>query len=775
MRVLNMPGLVSLTWLLFMRPRRLREMLNQWEIGGEASLTGMWPLLRARDPVALALSARLALVLFLGLPLLIIGGSSLLHFAGNPTNFAELRDGLLGGFAHVWSETMLFGVALGIMFGVTVGVVPGFAVGVLVGVLLGEVVRAMTGWLPGTGPALSQLTAVTVSLVVFGTVVGATRLRDDRPFVGVFFVLLTAMLALVLAGFIDPAAGVKISVVLGVVWLIAVYHLHFWPLEVALTAGLTFIAYVAPRQIPRLARCLPFRHHDLLSLPLPWLHSFIVVAAESHQECARELMREAKAHPAQRRIGTRASIELQARALERAAKSRLFVRAAALDFPFLPPKHSLASSSPLRDFQAAAQNLDAGMGDHVHRRRALERAHNILKNFIAEAKQNPSDALTQRLIRTARQWAEVVADEYHRLRTEEAVSPLVPRAFIAGPPLSPEQVNLTLFKGRMDLVDLIAHDLDPNRHGVLIVIGQRRMGKSSLRNWLPRLLGTGTLVIPVDFQSLSGHPHCRHPYRWLVSLVHAAFPNFSPPPESDRWIDALEWLRTIDSNLEEKRIILVIDEVERVEDGIRQGWCSTDFLDFLRAAGDAFRRLRFLLLTAHPLHRLGPHWIDRLISATTRIMSYLDDKSAEELVRAPIPDFPDIYPVGGVERILRETHRHPFLIQKTCDELCKYLNARGGMRRATHMELQDVLDTIVDEKLFDELWNQRTADEKRALQELATPDGPPPNDRTARSLAREGIVQFVQGRPTIAVPLFAYWIREMQGTFGMAPGALGSG
>jgi hypothetical protein len=76
-------------------------------------------------------------------------------------------------------------------------------------------------------------------------------------------------------------------------------------------------------------------------------------------------------------------------------------------------------------------------------------------------------------------------------------------------------------------------------------------------------------------------------------------------------------------------LLVVVDEVERVEDGIRSGDLSTDFLDFLRATGDALRRIRFLLLTAYPLPRLGRHWVDRLISATTRSLSYLDHDSAE--------------------------------------------------------------------------------------------------------------------------------------------------
>src|SRR5262249_11700005 len=150
----------------------------------------------------------------------------------------------------------------------------------------------------------------------------------------------------------------------------------------------------------------------------------------------------------------------------------------------------------------------------------------------------------------------------------------------------------------------------------------------------------------------------------------------------------------LDRALGDRSVLVVIDEVERVEDDIRAGFCSTDFLDFLRAAGDSLRRVRLLLLTAYPLHRLGPHWVDRLVRVTSRPLPYLHAPDPRELLLRPIADFPDIYPEGGVDRILAETGRHPYLLQKVGDELCRLLNARGR-RKATPDELIEVFDSVI--------------------------------------------------------------------------------
>ncbi|HEX7837975.1 MAG TPA: ATP-binding protein, partial [Kofleriaceae bacterium] len=355
---------------------------------------------------------------------------------------------------------------------------------------------------------------------------------------------------------------------------------------------------------------------------------------------------------------------------------------------------------------------------------------------------------------------DVIGDEDAKLRREAAEHPEVPPAFIAGPPLTPEHIeDYTLFKGRSDIIKLIEHDLAPDRRGVLLVTGQRRMGKTSLCNYLPAYLGTSTAIVASNFQPLSGDIHRETPHRRVLRDI-ARSHGTSVPPDAARWGDGLRWLEALDDTCADRKLLVVIDEVERVEDGIRDGWCSTDFLDFLRAAGDALRNIRFLLLTAYPLHRLGPHWTDRLVSVTSRTISYLGEDDARELITHPIPDFPDIYPEGGVDRIIEQTGRHPYLLQKAGDDLCRLLNSRGGLRSATPDELTEVFDGMIrDVHVFDELWHSRTADEQATLRRLARSDEPGELDPAAIPLAREDYLVRRGDQVSIAGPLFREWIR----------------
>jgi hypothetical protein len=212
-------------------------------------------------------------------------------------------------------------------------------------------------------------------------------------------------------------------------------------------------------------------------------------------------------------------------------------------------------------------------------------------------------------------------------------------------------------------------------------------------------------------------------------------------------------------------LLITLDEVETLERGIQERWSDPAFLDFLRAAGDRLRRIRFLLVTARPFSRLGPHWSSRLISAQTRRIELLGKDKARKLLTEPVPGFPHIYPPRGVERLLTETGCHPYLLQLTAYQLTWRLNNAGRMK-ATMDDLTAALDqTLEENQCFQDLWNGFTAAEQTFMTALAQgrklPDGAD-LPQVRGDLAREQYIQSEgNGRWRVTVPLFARWIREI--------------
>ncbi len=581
------------------------------------------------------------------------------------------------------------------------------------------------------------------------------------------------------------AEGADFFITFGVSLLLTYFRLLLYPAELTFTAVLRLIYPLRPAALPHFASYLPYRHHELIFLPLPFLAGFLVKLGEEHPDEGRRALTEAAVSLGQKGPARRALVELQARSLERAARERRYASTAALTLPFLPERESLAIGEfnsgrigylvAINSIATAAQDLEAARstGNHHQRRQALTRAKKELEQTLYLLTSTRLTQAERRFLPVVKQWLDRVEDEEAALAALEREQLQVPLVFVAGVPLTPADENL--FVGRRDLVHLLDQDLAAERPVPLVLLGQRRMGKSTLLNFLPRMLGTGTRVVRLDFQGLSGNALRAEPHRWVAAEVAEALAGgeiqaTSVPSEGVPWMAILVWLASLEEPLaaSDRRLLIALDEVEGLERGIREKWSDPAFLDFLRAAGDRLHRSRFLLVTAHPFSRLGPHWSDRLISAQTRRIEPLAEEEARVLLTRPVAGFPDIYPPGGVARLLAETACHPYLLQLTAYHLTRRLNDAGRLK-ATDDDLTAALDQVLEENnLFQNLWDDLTTAEQRLMATLSRGEEMPETVDEAliqarRELAREQLIQ--RGGDgegwRVAVPLFARWIREI--------------
>ena len=234
---------------------------------------------------------------------------------------------------------------------------------------------------------------------------------------------------------------------------------------------------------------------------------------------------------------------------------------------------------------------------------------------------------------------------------------------------------------------------------------------------------------------------------------------------TDDWSATLTWLQSIEPALGKDRVLVAIDEIERLQTGIEEGWTTPAFLDFLRAAGDTLRKIRLLLVSAHPLHRLGRAWTDRLNPPSSTATSPTWSRARPgSWITHPMDELPRaIYPPGGVDRIAGETRGHPYLVQLVCDALVRDLNGRAKLK-AEDAHITRALDrALADTPLFRELWSDRRDGERAILRALAREPGllGEQEEAEARDLKRNsGLIERDGERYRVAVPLFATWIRE---------------
>jgi hypothetical protein len=449
----------------------------------------------------------------------------------------------------------------------------------------------------------------------------------------------------------------------------------------------------------------------------------------------------------------------------------------------------VAKDDPLHSFIAAAKDMQsADAGTIKRRRQRLKDAQAHIAAIRIPYSYNP-------YYHHAVEWSRVIEAKLEALQAEMARSREIPAVFVVGTPLDPHNPDeREMFRTRRDFYEydadaremfrtrrdfyhaaIIDHDLDDDRCGTLLLTGQRRMGKTSLLRMLQLHLGRTTIVVPCNFQRLSGSDFPSAPHRLVVEIVSttlvarniADLPIPDTASVTDAWGTALRWLLTLDKSLadHDHRILITIDEIEALQRGVEEGWSNLTFLDFVRAAGDSLHRIRFLLVSAHPLSspRLGPKWSDRLISVLPRQLGPLSPEDAEQLLRKPVDYFPDgVFDDDAVAHILAQTGTHPFLIQAVGNEVVKRLNAEHR-HAATAKDVERALDaavSVVEEQLFADLWNSFDADAATLMSTLARGGTVDPHTPTFRALRTQFFVDLRDNEPVFTFPLFGRWIRD---------------
>jgi hypothetical protein len=363
----------------------------------------------------------------------------------------------------------------------------------------------------------------------------------------------------------------------------------------------------------------------------------------------------------------------------------------------------------------------------------------------------------------------------------------VENPFIVGNPVHVRDFGL--FTGRRDLVlEIERNILRAAQTPTLLLYGQRRMGKTSILNQLPTLLGPGFLPVLVDCQAPAVPESPASLLRYLsrclstalntrLGIVHDDEATRStrggvPLPLDVLRKDAFsvfeDWLDEFQTRLPaDTHLLLCLDEFERLQETVAAGW-GTRFLDGLRHWLQHRPRFALMFIGSHTFEQLGSVWTDRFLSARRLKVSFLGEADVRKLLTHPTPSFGLTYAPGALEAILQATHGQPFLTQVLASELVHHMN-RARRKEATTGDVETAIDEALERsgEYFADLWFSRTDAEREVLREAVRGRTQPPVTLVARALREYDVLD---DHGEFAVPLVRRWVAQHQLHAGIALG-----
>jgi len=304
----------------------------------------------------------------------------------------------------------------------------------------------------------------------------------------------------------------------------------------------------------------------------------------------------------------------------------------------------------------------------------------------------------------------------------------IPNPYATGRPLGP---GSPVFFGRDDLFVFVRENLGRlGQENILVLVGQRRMGKTSLLRQLPAHLGEDYLPVFLDGQALGlegGLAGLLYDVALEIVEALAGQGLDGEPPTLDDLTERpthgfeKQFLPQVVQALDGRVLLLLFDEFEELEMRVRGGELPSSIFSYLRHLMQHSQNLAFLFAGTHRLEDLtADYWSILFNIALYQRVGTLDAGAARRLIVEPVQGCGLIYDDLAIEKMLRVTGGHPYFLQLLCHALVNLHNRE----RRNYLTIEDVNRTLAEivglgEAHLAFLWGESTPQEQAVLLALA--------------------------------------------------------
>jgi hypothetical protein len=262
------------------------------------------------------------------------------------------------------------------------------------------------------------------------------------------------------------------------------------------------------------------------------------------------------------------------------------------------------------------------------------------------------------------------------------------------------------FYGREDVFQAVRQSIDGvARNGILVLTGERRVGKTSVLKHLPAHLDPARyLCVYVDGNGLGIDPGLGGFYLSLIEdinlgleQVDISMPRVPPEAleESPQRFFEDRFLREARASIGGRRLVLALDEYEELGARVSSGSLSASVFSDLRRLIRGGTTLAFVFAGAHRIEEMaGDHWSALHDLSVYQRIGFLQEDAVRRLVVEPVEGGVR-YDRPAVKEIARLTAGHPYLTQLLCHLLVDRCNDEQRSS-VTVQNVREALDDLLD-------------------------------------------------------------------------------
>ncbi|MDI6794514.1 MAG: hypothetical protein QME81_16880 [bacterium] len=263
----------------------------------------------------------------------------------------------------------------------------------------------------------------------------------------------------------------------------------------------------------------------------------------------------------------------------------------------------------------------------------------------------------------------------------------------------------------------------------MVLHGQRRTGKTSILYHLTHKLGEDYLPVFIDLQGFADTGMDSFFYLLALQIFFALEDReieFDKPQREDfkespgiSFRD--EFLRRVQKKIGDRRLLLLVDEFEVLQERVAEGKIDKSIFGFLRNLMQHSDKLGFIFCGVHQLEELASdYWSVFFNIALYKKVGFFNSDETRKLICEPVKgnlEYDDL----AIEKIERLTCGHPYFTQLFCFQLVNFCNEKKK-NYATIQDVNEVVEKVMDMGVINiqYIWLQSSMEEKEVLATLSS-------------------------------------------------------